>query len=35
LSFAAACAAFTCSRSGADPPRHSDVGRALSRLFAG
>src|SRR5882757_2743185 len=35
LSFAAACAAFTCSRAGADPPRHSDVGPALSRLFAG
>jgi|SRR5215207_2705078 len=35
LSFAAACAAFTCSRAGADPPRHSDVGPALSRLFGG
>jgi fructokinase len=35
LSFAAACAAFTCSRAGADPPRHSDVGPALSRLVAG
>jgi fructokinase len=35
LSFAAACAAFTCSRAGADPPRHSDVGSALSRLFVG
>jgi fructokinase len=35
LSFAAACAAFTCSRAGADPPRHSDVGPALSRLLAG
>ena len=35
LSFAAACAAFTCSRAGADPPRHSDVGLALSRLFVG
>ena len=34
LSFAAACAAFTCSRAGADPPRHSDVGPALSRLLA-
>jgi fructokinase len=32
LSFAAACAAFTCGRAGADPPRHSDVGPALSRL---
>jgi fructokinase len=35
LSFAAACAAFTCSRAGADPPRYSDVRPALSRLFAG
>jgi fructokinase len=35
LSFAAACAAFTCSRSGADPPRHLDVGPALPRLFFG
>jgi fructokinase len=35
LSFAAACAAFTCSRAGADPPRGSDVGPALSRLLAG
>jgi fructokinase len=34
LSFAAACAAFTCGRAGADPPRYSDVGPALSRLFA-
>src|SRR5439155_5082914 len=25
LSFAAACAAVTCSRAGADPPHHSDV----------
>jgi fructokinase len=35
LSFAAACAAFTCNRAGADPPRYSDVGPALSRLFVG
>ena len=35
LSFASACAAVTCSRAGADPPRHSDVGPALSRLFVG
>ncbi|UPJ46515.1 carbohydrate kinase [Bradyrhizobium sp. 200] len=35
LTFAAACAAVTCSRAGADPPRQSDVGTALSGLFAG
>jgi fructokinase len=35
LSFAAACAAFTCSRAGADPPRHSDIGPTLARLFVG
>jgi fructokinase len=33
LSFAATCAAFTCGRAGADPPRESDVGAALSRLL--
>jgi fructokinase len=33
LSFASICAAFTCGRAGADPPRQSDVGVALSRLF--
>jgi fructokinase len=33
LSFAAACAAFTCGRAGADPPHYSDVGPALYRLF--
>ena len=33
LSFAADCAAFTCGRAGADPPRQSDVGAALSRLL--
>jgi fructokinase len=32
LSFASICAAFTCGRPGADPPRQSDVGTALSRL---
>ena len=34
LSFAATCAAFTCERAGADPPRQSDVGPALSRLLS-
>jgi fructokinase len=33
LSFASICAAFTCGRAGADPPRQSDVGAALSRLL--
>jgi fructokinase len=33
LSFASSCAAFTCGRAGADPPRQSDVGAALSRLL--
>jgi fructokinase len=33
LSFASACAAITCGRAGADPPRHSDVGAELSRLL--
>ena len=33
LSFAASCAAFTCGRAGADPPRRSEVGAALSRLL--
>ena len=35
LSFASVCAAFTCGRAGADPPRQSDVGSALSDLLAG
>jgi fructokinase len=35
LSFAAACAAFTCGRAGADPPRASDVGSELARLLPG
>jgi fructokinase len=34
LSFAASCAAFTCGRAGADPPRQSDVGAELSCLFS-
>jgi fructokinase len=32
LSFASSCAAFTCGRAGADPPRQSDVSAGLSRL---
>jgi fructokinase len=35
LSFASICAAFTCGRAGADPPRRSDVGAELSRLLSG
>src|SRR6202166_2318374 len=34
LSFASLCAAFTCGRAGADPPRGSDVSMELSRLFS-
>jgi fructokinase len=34
LSFASTCAAFTCGRAGADPPRQSDVRAALSRLLS-
>jgi fructokinase len=33
LSFASSCAAFTCGRAGADPPRAADVGAALSGLL--
>jgi fructokinase len=29
LSFASACAAFTCSRPGADPPRHAELDPAI------
>ena len=35
LSFASVCAAITCGRAGADPPRRSDVGAELSRLLSG
>jgi fructokinase len=35
LTFAAACAAFTCGRAGADPPRWSEIGAELSRLLPG
>ena len=34
LSFASGCAAFTCGRAGADPPRQADVGAELSRLLS-
>jgi fructokinase len=34
LSFASICAAFTCGRAGADPPRGSDISMELSRLFS-
>jgi fructokinase len=34
LSFASICAAFTCGRPGADPPRQSDVSTELCRLFS-
>jgi fructokinase len=33
LSFASICAAFTCGRTGADPPWQSDVGAAFYRLL--
>ncbi|SHG14093.1 carbohydrate kinase family protein [Bradyrhizobium erythrophlei] len=33
LSFASICAAFTCGRPGADPPRATDVSMELSRLL--
>jgi fructokinase len=33
LSFASICAAFTCGRAGADPPRQSEVGVGLSDLL--
>ena len=34
LSFATICAAFTCGRAGADPPRQSDVGEDIARLLS-
>jgi fructokinase len=34
LSFAASCAAFTCGRPGADPPRQADVSAELRHLVA-
>jgi fructokinase len=33
LSFASSCAAFTCGRAGADPPRSAEISMELSRLF--
>jgi fructokinase len=33
LSFASSCAAFTCGRAGADPPRSAEISTELSRLF--
>jgi fructokinase len=33
MSFASICAAFTCGRTGADPPWQSDVGAAFYRLL--
>ena len=33
LAFAAACAAVTCGRAGADPPRRAEIGAELSRLL--
>jgi fructokinase len=35
LSFAALCAAITCGRAGADPPRRADIGAELSEFLAG
>jgi fructokinase len=35
LSFASICAAITCGRAGADPPRRSDVAAEVSRLLSG
>jgi len=34
MTFASICAAFTCGRAGADPPRGPDTGGALSRLMS-
>lgn len=34
LTFAAACAAVTCARSGADPPRRAEVASALAALLS-
>jgi fructokinase len=35
LTFASACAAFTCGRAGADPPRQAEISVELSRLLPG
>ena len=34
LSFAARCAAITCSRPGADPPRRAEIAADLARLLS-
>jgi fructokinase len=34
LSFAARCAAITCSRPGADPPRRAEIAADLARFLA-
>jgi fructokinase len=34
LSFAAGCAAITCSRPGADPPRRAEIAADLAQLLA-
>jgi fructokinase len=35
LTFASACASFTCGRASADPPRQAEIGAELSRLGDG
>jgi fructokinase len=35
LTFASACAAFTCGRAGADPPRQAEINAEKSRLLPG
>jgi fructokinase len=33
LSFASSCAAFTCGRAGADPPRQDEIGEIMRNAF--